>query len=316
MAQTAEILEALPPAQEQPAGLALLDLNVTATPLVITWDKDAVSTLLDTVLAQYAGLEVQEADVPAIRNEMAGLNRLRERMDNARKDIKRRIAGPLDGFDAEVKALIARIVDARTALDTQVKDFERRDREGRRAAVQFTVDNIKSCEGVPELDIPINPSWLNKSTRQAEIHEDIKRIIAAYKRECEEARRTEQAKADRIALVEATAKAQAEQHGFALPLSKFAACLTPDISGDDAAGIIGQVYAAEAKAREESKPTPVVKPAEPRPASFIEQEGFPFAPPVNVTCTLPLSVKYAPKYEDTVQEALAMLRTVGVVTVF
>ena len=208
-------------------------------------------------------------------------------------------------------------MDARAALDTQVKDFERRDSEGRRAAVQFTVDNIKSCEGVPELDIPINPSWLNKSTRQAEIHEDIKRIVAAYKRECEETRRMEQAKADRIALVEATAKAQAEQHGFALPLSKFAACLTPDISGEDAAGIIRQVYAAEAKAREESRPTPVVKPAEPRPDSFIEQEeGFPFAPPVNVACTLTLSVKYAPKYEDTVQEALALLRTVGLVTVF
>lgn len=95
-------------------------------------------------------------------------------MDNARKD------GPLDGFDAEVKALIARIVDARAALDTQVKDFERRDREGRRAAVQFTVDSIKSCEGVPELDIPINPSWLNKSTRQAEILEDIKRIMPPW----------------------------------------------------------------------------------------------------------------------------------------
>ena len=34
------------------------------------------------------------------------------------------------------------------------------------------------------------------------------------------------------------------------------------------------------------------------------------------SCTLTLSVKYAPKYEDTVQEALAMLRTVGMVTVF
>ena len=67
MAQTTEILEALPPAQEQPAGLALLDLNVTATPLVITWDKYAVSALLDAALALYAGLEVQEADVPAIK---------------------------------------------------------------------------------------------------------------------------------------------------------------------------------------------------------------------------------------------------------
>ena len=100
MAQTAEILEALPPAQMRThrAG-ACPTWNATATPLVITWDKDAVSTLLDTVLAQYAGLEVQEADVPAIKNEMAGLNRLRERMDNARKDIKnRRSRGPLDGL--------------------------------------------------------------------------------------------------------------------------------------------------------------------------------------------------------------------------
>ena len=147
-------------------------------------------------------------------------------------------------------------MDARAALDTQVKDFERRDREGRRAAVQCVVDNIKSCEGVPELDIPINPSWLNKSTRQAEIHEDIKRIIAAYKRECEETRRMEQAKADRIALVEGHGKGSGGTTRFRASLSKFAACLTPDISGEDAAGIIGQVYAAEAEAREESRPHP------------------------------------------------------------
>ena len=51
----------------------------------------------------------------------------------------------------------------------------------------------------------------------------------------------------------------------------------------DAVGIIGQVYVAEAKAREGSRPIPTVKPAEPRPDPFIEQEeGFPFTPPVNV----------------------------------
>lgn len=59
---------------------------------------------------------------------------------------------------------------------------------------------------MPEPDIPINPSWLNKSTRQTEIPEGIKRAIAAYKRGYEENRRTEQAKADRMALVEATAR--------------------------------------------------------------------------------------------------------------
>ena len=47
MTQTAEILEALPPAQMQPTGLAQFDLAVTATPLVINWNRDAVSALLD-----------------------------------------------------------------------------------------------------------------------------------------------------------------------------------------------------------------------------------------------------------------------------
>ena len=126
----------------------------------------------------------------------------------------------------------------------------------------------------------------------------------------------EQAKADRIALVEATAKAQAEQHGFMLPLSKFAACLTPDLSGEDAAGIIGRyMRRKQGPRREQAHPRRQTCGAAPDP--FIEQEeGFPFAPPVNVACTLTLSVKYAPKYEDTVQEALALLRTVGLVTVF
>lgn len=72
MAQTAEILEALPPAQAQPAGLALLDLNVTATPLVITWDKDAVSTLLDTVLAQYAGWRYRKPTCPPSKTKWRG----------------------------------------------------------------------------------------------------------------------------------------------------------------------------------------------------------------------------------------------------
>ena len=315
MTQTAEVLESVPPAQEQPGGLALFDLAVTATPLVINWNRDAVSALLDATLEQYRGLVVQEDDVPAIKSEMAGLNKLRDRLDTARKDITRKIAGPLDAFNDEARALVARVVEVREGLNRQVRDFEQRDREGRRATIQFTIDALKDGEGVPELDLPIKPSWLNKSTRQAEIHEDIKRIIAAYRRECEENRQKEQAKADRMALVEATAKAQAEQYGFALLLSKFTPCLSPDITGEEAVGVIEQVYAAEAQARE-STPAPSA-PVKLRPDSFIEADGgFPFAPPISVANTLTLSVRYAPKYEDTVREAVALLRSIGVVTTF
>ena len=155
MTQTAEILEALPPVQMQPTGLAQFDLAVTATPLVINWNRDAVSALLDATLEQYEKLVVQEEDVPAIKSEMAGLNKLRDRLDNARKEITRQIAGPLEAFDAEAKALVARVVEVREGLNRQVKEFERRDREGRHQSVQFVIDALKNSEGVPELDIPM-----------------------------------------------------------------------------------------------------------------------------------------------------------------
>ena len=179
MTQTAEILESLPPAQAQPGGLAQFDLAVTATPLVINWNRDAVSALLDATLEQYEGLVVREEDVPAIKSEMAGLNKLRDRLDNARKEITRQIAGPLDAFDAEAKALVVRVVEVREGLSRQVKEFERSDREGRRQSVQFVIDALKNGEGVPELDIPIKEPWLNKSIKQAQLHAEESRTSSS-----------------------------------------------------------------------------------------------------------------------------------------
>ena len=324
MTQTAERLEALPPAQVQPTGLAQFDLAVTATPLVINWNRDAVSALLDAVLEQYEGLAVREEDVPAIKAEMAGLNKLRDRLDDARKEITRRITGPLDAFNDEARALVARVVEVRAGLDAQVKEFERRDREGRRKSVQFVIDSLKNGEKVPELDIPIKPSWLNKSIKQAQLHAEIQNVIAEYKRDKAAAEQLERAKADRATMVEAALKAKAEEYGFSLPMGKFAPCLSLDITGEEAASVIAQTFAAEAGLRErqardkaaleaaaeearQAVPTPA--PA----ASFIEEDDFPTAPPV--TTTLILSVAYEPARELAVQELLAQLRSVATVSI-
>lgn len=327
MTQTAEILESLPPAQAQPGGLAQFDLAVTATPLVINWNRDAVSALLDATLEQYEGLVVREEDVPAIKSEMAGLNKLRDRLDNARKEITRQIAGPLDAFDAEAKALVVRVVEVREGLSRQVKEFERRDREGRRQSVQFVIDALKNGEGVPELDIPIKEPWLNKSIKQAQLHAEIQNIILKHKQDKAAAEQLERASADRATMVEAALKAKAEEYGFSLPMGKFAPCLSLDITSEEAAGVIGQAFAAEASlherqaqdkaareaAAEEARQTRQAVPTPPPAAPFIEEDDFPAAPPV--TTTLILSVAYEPAREQAVQELLAQLRSVATVTV-
>ena len=327
MTQTAEILEALPPAQMQPTGLAQFDLTVTATPLVITWDKAAVRAMLNSVLAQYEGLVVREENVPAIKSEMAGLNKLAERFDTARKDIKRQVGAPLAVFDEDVKDVTSRIIEVREGLNRQVKAFERRDREGRRQNVQFVIDGLKNSEGVPELDISIKEPWLNKSIKQAQLHAEIQNLILKHKQDKAAAEQLERAKADRATMVEAALKAKAEEYGFSLPMGKFAPCLSLDITSEEAAGVIGQVFAAEASLREqqakdkaareaaaeEARQTRQSVPTPPPAAPFIEEDDFPTAPPV--TTTLILSVAYEPTHEQAVQEFLAQLRSVATVTV-
>ena len=327
MTQTVEVVEALPPAQVRPTGLALFNLNVTVTPLVITWDKQAVMAMLGSVLAQYEGLVVQEENVPAIRSEMAGLNKLAERFDTARKDIKRQVGAPLAVFDEDVKDVTARIIEVRSRLDAQVREFERIDREGRRQSVQFVIDSLKNGEGVPELDIPIKPSWLNKSTKAAQLHAEIQNIIIEYKRDKDAAEQLERAKSDRISMVESVVKAKAEEYGFSLPMGKFSPCLSLDITGEEAASVITQTFAAEASLRErqardkgtreaaaeEARQTRQAVPTPPPAASFIEEDDFPTAPPVSTT--LILSVTYEPARELAVQELLAQLRSVAAVSI-
>lgn len=292
MTQTAEVLEALPPEQVQPTGLAQFDLLVTATPLVINWNRGAVSALLDSVLNQYKGLVVREEDVPAIKSEMAVLNKLAERLDTSRKDIKRQISAPVTEFEDDVKVMTARVLEVRAGLDAQVKEFERRDREGRRQSVQFVIDALKNGEGVPELDIPIKEPWLNKSIKQAQLHAEIQNIILKHKQDKAAAEQLERARADRATMVEAALKAKAEECGFSLPMGKFAPCLSLDITSEEAAGVIGQVFAAEASLREqqakdkaareaaaeEARQTRQAMPTPPPTASFIEEDDFPTAP--------------------------------------
>ena len=128
-------------------------------------------------------------------------------------------------------------------------------------------------------------------------------------------------------MVEAALKAKAEEYGFSLPMGKFAPCLSLDITSEEAASVIGQVFAAEAGLREqqaqdkaareaaaeEARKTRQAVPTPPPAAPFIEEDDFPTAPPV--TTTLILSVAYEPAREQAVQELLAQLRSVATVTV-
>lgn len=268
------------PVEVQASGLDLFDLSVKATPLTITWDKAALEAAVREVVAMYEDRIITEDEVPAIKTEMAGLNKLKDKLNAARRDIVGTIKAPVDEFDAGVKAITDLITKARAGLDEQVKEFERRDRDSRRAAIQFMIDAAKDKAGLGDFGLPLDERWLNKTAKTSSVAAEIENLCLKESIRRTEALQLERAKQDRVTLVGEAVKKEAERHGFGLPMGKFAPCLSLEISGDEAITIITQAFAAEAVLRATPPPQPTA-PVAPR-TSLTEVAPLPqaFSPPM------------------------------------
>lgn len=215
------------------------------TPPVISLNFDELETRIDGITEQYSGLVVTEDDVPAIKSEMAGLNHLARQLGDARKDAVSRVSGPIKEFEGRVKTLETKITTVRGTLDEQVKAHIQRERDSKRASVQFIIDCQKDKHGCKDLNIPIQESWLNKTAKDKATTAEVQSIILAHKRQQEEKAALEQAKKDRVVALEGHCKAMEQGRAYSLPFSRFAHLQSLDSPLADALAKVGEIYAAE-----------------------------------------------------------------------
>lgn len=243
-------------------GLALFDLRVSATPLEITFDADGLNAAIDAVLADYVGLVVTEAMVPGIKSEMAALNKIKERIDAARKQIAAQIGAPLKEFEALVKDAVQRIIAARAQLDAQVKAFEEKEREARRAGVKELIAEILVDANLEDFTVPFDDRWLNKTASKKDTRAAVESIVLKEKAARLQAEQLERARADRITWVEQTVEHAGKSFGFALPVGRFAPLFDLSISMEQAQTRINEAFGQEQAVRHRAAPaSPPFSPA-------------------------------------------------------
>lgn len=300
----------------QDGGLALFDLKVTATPLVITFDVDALNAAVDAVLKPYEGRVVEEGELAGIKSEMSALNKVKDKLEAARKDIAGKISSPVKEFEAQVKAAVQRIIDGRGKLDAQVKAFEQKQRESRRAKVQAIIDEVLEPAKLDGFTIDIDERWLNKSAKDKDIRAEIENIALREKTRRMEAEQLERARQDRILLIEQAVESAGKRYGFALPLAKFARLFSLEWETDKALAQVNEWFAAEAERRKPVAPAPTVEPASveqpiqqeaPQPATQPEQKA-------DITRVLNVRVSYSAPRHNEVMRAIDALREIGIVT--
>lgn len=296
----------------QDGGLALFDLKVTATPLIITFDVDALNAAVDAVLKPYEGRIVEEGELAGIKSEMSALNKVKERLEAARKDIAGKISAPVKEFEAQVKAAVQRVIDGRGKLDAQVKAFEQKQRESRRAKVQAIIDEVLEPAKMDGFTIPIDERWLNKSAKDKDIRAEVENIALREKTRRMEAAQLERAKQDRVLLIEQEVARAGERYGFELPVAKFSRLFSLEWDADKALAQVNEWFAAEAERRKPVATAPAVE-LEPT----VQQVTQPTPQPeqaADITRVLNVRVSYSATRHNEVMRAIDALREIGIVT--
>lgn len=147
----------------------------------IGWNKTELETAVRAKIASYQNVVYTEDNMKQAKADRAELNNLVKVIEERRKKVKELVMAPYDTFKAELDEVIALIQEPISIIDTQVKEFENRQKEEKKALLQATYSEvIGDLAEVLPFEKVFDQRYLNKTykleTAQAEIKEKVQRV--------------------------------------------------------------------------------------------------------------------------------------------
>lgn len=144
--------------------------SLEALPKTIDFNFEDLKQQLAASLELYTGMVVTEDNIKDAKDDRARLNKLREALENKRKEVKRECMAPYTDFEAKVKELVGLIDRPISAIDGQLKGFEEKRRAEKRAAIlEVYEDTVGELRALLPFDKLWRDEWYNTSTSMKKI---------------------------------------------------------------------------------------------------------------------------------------------------
>lgn len=128
---------------------------------------------------QYKNLVYTDDTIKDAKEDRAKLNKFRESIDNARKDVKKTYLAPYNAFEEKVKSLLALIEEPAKAIDIQVKAYEQAKKDNKRAEIEAyynaTAGDLLSLLPLEKI---FDSKWLNSTVNIKSVQSEIDKIVA------------------------------------------------------------------------------------------------------------------------------------------
>lgn len=144
----------------------------------IQFNYDELHNWITEQTEKYQNLVYTDDTIKEAKEDRAKLNRFRDNLDNARKDVKKQYLEPYNVFENDVKKLLAIIDEPLNAIDKQVKDYEEKKKADKKAQIEEYFNTyIGDLKQFLTLDKIFNQKWLNASVSIKNVKEEINNIL-------------------------------------------------------------------------------------------------------------------------------------------
>lgn len=141
--------------------------------LVINYEE--LKAALSVELEKYKGLVVTENQITEAKSTRAKLNKVKEAIEDRRKELKKEYLKPYEIVEKQAKELVGMIDEVSSNIANQIKEFEEKEKEAKK--IQIANLWVKLGYNKITVDKIWNEKWLNKTFTLSKIKEEMQAQI-------------------------------------------------------------------------------------------------------------------------------------------
>ena len=151
----------------------------------IEWDSDAAKSAITAVVAPYRGLVVTDDNVKDMEKAQKELASMRRKIEDFRKDTKKKAEAPIKKFDQEVKGILKVIAGEEDPLKEQLDKYELQRINDVRKSIMEEAKQVAIHESLRDeymFEFVIDPAWTNRTAKKAAVTQGIVAKVMDLKR--------------------------------------------------------------------------------------------------------------------------------------
>ena len=153
-----------------------LKVKETQLPQPITFNYEELKTAIAEKAEMYANVVYTDETIKEAKADKATLNKLKKTLNDERIRREKEYMKPFNEFKAQVNEIISIIDKPVQLIDSQIKDYQERQKAEKRAEIIQLIHENRFPE---EIDMKLfwNPKWLNASFSMKQIEAELEEKI-------------------------------------------------------------------------------------------------------------------------------------------